>query len=102
MHSQSFRFLELSNINLKVAAIPDQYGRGSWIHIIQFLNEAMSMEYEGGVHSKTPKTKTPKSHLLYFNFIHEINFKHNKKYANVFRIKHSTIAYFLELPSAYL
>jgi hypothetical protein len=44
-HSQTLRFLEISNINLKVAAIPDQYGRGSWIHFIQFLNETMSLEY---------------------------------------------------------
>ncbi|KAH8595330.1 hypothetical protein B0O99DRAFT_511971 [Bisporella sp. PMI_857] len=44
-HSESLRSLELSNINLNVAAIPDQYGRGSWIHFIQFLNETMSLEH---------------------------------------------------------
>jgi hypothetical protein len=31
-------------MDFEAAAIPDQYGRGSWIHFIQFLNEVMSLE----------------------------------------------------------
>ncbi|KID81938.1 hypothetical protein MGU_10747 [Metarhizium guizhouense ARSEF 977] len=44
-HSQSLRFLELSNIKFKKPAFPlDGFERGSWILFIQFLSEHMSLD----------------------------------------------------------
>lgn len=43
-HAPSLRSLELSNINLEAAAAPNQDKHGSWIHIIHFLSEILSLE----------------------------------------------------------
>lgn len=44
-HGSSLRSLELSNMELGDADIPGQTRRGSWIHLIHFLSEMLSLEY---------------------------------------------------------